>query len=117
MKGEYFYSADSKHLVVPQQGKLRCGTELDMDDVEAQEITITPRGLVYRVEALEGPACGYVCENASFRSESAAMCWSDRLPRQTSPDQKQADPYKDQVCDEDITFPRDPANKQDPQEH
>ena len=63
MVGEYFYSADSELLVVPQEGRLRFCTELGIIDLEPNEIAIIPRGLVYRVELLEGPARGFVCEN------------------------------------------------------
>jgi homogentisate 1,2-dioxygenase len=63
MKDEYFYSADSELLVVPQEGRLRFCTELGVIDLEPREIAILPRGLVYRVEVLEGPARGFVCEN------------------------------------------------------
>ena len=63
MVDEYFYSADSELLVVPQEGRLRFSTELGVIDVEPREIAILPRGLVYRVELLEGPARGFVCEN------------------------------------------------------
>ena len=63
MQNEYFYSADSELLVVPQVGKLRFCTELGILDVHPQEIAIIPRGLVYRVEVLDGPARGFVCEN------------------------------------------------------
>ena len=63
MEDEYFYSADSELLVVPQRGRLRFATELGVIDVEPQEIAILPRGLVYRVEVLDGPARGFVCEN------------------------------------------------------
>ena len=63
MVDEYFYSADSELLVVPQQGRLRFATELGVIDLEPKEIAILPRGLVYRVEVLEGPARGFVCEN------------------------------------------------------
>ena len=63
MRDAYFYSADSEMLVVPQQGRLRFCTELGILDVAPQEIAILPRGLVYRVEVLEGPARGFVCEN------------------------------------------------------
>ena len=62
MQDAYFYSADSELLVVPQEGRLRFCTELGVIDVEPQEIAI-PRGLVYRVEVLDGPARGFVCEN------------------------------------------------------
>ena len=63
MEDEYFFSADSELLVVPQEGRLRFSTELGVIDLEPKEIAIIPRGLVYRVEVLEGPARGFVCEN------------------------------------------------------
>ncbi len=63
MEDEYFFSADSELLVVPQEGRLRFATELGIIDLEPKEIAILPRGLVYRVEVLEGPARGFVCEN------------------------------------------------------
>ncbi|WOI57724.1 homogentisate 1,2-dioxygenase [Palleronia sp. LCG004] len=63
MEDAYFYSADGELLVVPQEGRLRFATELGMIDLSPQEIAILPRGLVYRVEVLEGPARGFVCEN------------------------------------------------------
>ncbi len=63
MVDEYFYSADSELLVVPQEGRLRFCTELGIIDLEPQQIAILPRGLVYRVEVIEGPARGFVCEN------------------------------------------------------
>ncbi|MGL4234835.1 homogentisate 1,2-dioxygenase, partial [Tabrizicola sp.] len=63
MQDEYFYSADGELLVVPQEGRLRFCTELGVIDLEPKEIAILPRGLVYRVEVLEGPARGFVCEN------------------------------------------------------
>jgi len=63
MRDAYFYSADSELLVVPQEGRLRFCTELGVIDVAPREIAVIPRGLVYRVEVLEGPARGFVCEN------------------------------------------------------
>ncbi len=63
MQDAYFFSADSELLVVPQDGRLRFATELGVIDLKPQEIAIIPRGLVYRVEVLDGPARGFVCEN------------------------------------------------------
>ncbi len=63
MQDEYFTSADSELLVVPQEGRLRFVTELGVIDIAPREIAILPRGLVYRVELVEGPARGFVCEN------------------------------------------------------
>ena len=69
MVDDYFFSADSELLVVPQEGKLRFYTELGIIDLAPQEIGIIPRGLVYRVELLEGPARGFVCENYGQKFE------------------------------------------------
>ena len=69
MQDAYFYSADSEMLVVPQEGRLRFCTELGIIDLEPKEIAILPRGLVYRVEVLEGPARGFVCENYGAKFE------------------------------------------------
>jgi len=63
MEDEYFYSADSELLVVPQQGRMRFWTELGIIDVAPLEVAILPRGLVYKVTLLDGPARGFVCEN------------------------------------------------------
>lgn len=72
MHNSYFYSADSELLVVPQEGTLRFCTELGIIDLEPQEIAIIPRGLVYRVELLQGPARGFVCENYGQKFELPA---------------------------------------------
>lgn len=72
MVDAYFFSADSELLVVPQQGRLRFCTELGIIDLEPQEIAILPRGLVYRVEVLEGPCRGFVCENYGQKFELPA---------------------------------------------
>ena len=63
MENTYFYSADSELLVVPQEGTLRFSTELGVLEVKPEEIAIIPRGLLYRVDVVEGPARGFVCEN------------------------------------------------------
>jgi len=63
MVDDYFFSADSEMLIVPQEGQLRFHTELGIIDIEPKEIAIIPRGLVYRVEVINGPARGFVCEN------------------------------------------------------
>jgi homogentisate 1,2-dioxygenase len=69
MVDDYFYSADSELLVVPQEGRLRFYTELGIIDLEPQEIAILPRGLLYRVEVTDGPARGFVCENYGQKFE------------------------------------------------
>jgi homogentisate 1,2-dioxygenase len=72
MVDDYFYSADSELLVVPQQGRIRFHTELGIIDLEPKEITVIPRGLVYRVELIDGPARGFVCENYGEKFELPA---------------------------------------------
>ena len=69
MEDAYFYSADSELLIVPQEGRLRFFTELGIIDLAPQEIAIIPRGLLYRVELVEGPARGFVCENYGQKFE------------------------------------------------
>lgn len=63
MRNEYFYSADSELLIIPQQGQLRFETELGVIELSVGELAILPRGLVFRTLIDEGPARGFVCEN------------------------------------------------------
>ncbi len=63
MEDEYFYSADSELLIVPQQGGLDIRTELGHMVVHPLQIAIIPRGMVFRVALVDGPARGWVCEN------------------------------------------------------
>ena len=63
MEGRFFCDADGELLIVPQRGRLRLATELGLLDVAPQEIALVPRGVRFRVELLDGDACGYVCEN------------------------------------------------------
>jgi len=63
MVDEYFYSADSELLVVPQHGRLEIFTEFGRMDVEPLEICILPRGMAFKVGIPDGEARGFVCEN------------------------------------------------------
>ena len=63
MEDQYFYSADSEMLIVPQEGRMRFCTELGVIDLAPKEIAIIPRGLLFRAEVTEGPCRGFVCEN------------------------------------------------------
>jgi len=58
-----FFSADGELLIVPQQGALRIVTEMGVMDVAPLQIAVVPRGVRMRVELINGPARGYVCEN------------------------------------------------------
>jgi homogentisate 1,2-dioxygenase len=63
MERDYFYNADGELLVVPQQARVRFFTELGRIEVGPGEICIIPRGVKFKVELVDGPARGYVCEN------------------------------------------------------
>jgi homogentisate 1,2-dioxygenase len=63
MTDRYFYNADGEMLIVPQLGRVRFVTELGIVDVDNGEIAVIPRGLRFRVELLDGPSRGYICEN------------------------------------------------------
>ncbi len=63
MENEIFYSADGELLILPQQGKLLFFTDFGKIEIAPGELCVIPRGVKFRVELLEGPARGYVCEN------------------------------------------------------
>lgn len=63
MDRRYLMNSDGEMLLVPQQGALRLHTELGRLDVAPGELGLVPRGMRFRVELLDGPARGYVCEN------------------------------------------------------
>jgi homogentisate 1,2-dioxygenase len=63
MTDEYLYNADGEMLFVPQQGSIRFWTEFGIIDTEPGEIAVIPRGVKFRVELIDGPARGYICEN------------------------------------------------------
>ena len=50
-------------LIVAQQNKMRFCTEFGVIEIEPGEICVIPRGVIFRVELIDGPARGYVCEN------------------------------------------------------
>ena len=63
MKDEYFFNADGELLFVPQDGGLLLWTELGKIEIAPGEICVIPRGVKLRIELLNGPASGYLCEN------------------------------------------------------
>ena len=67
MEDEYFYSADSELLVVPQLGRITIFTEFGKIALEPLEICILPRGMLFRVALVDGEARGFVCENYGAR--------------------------------------------------
>jgi homogentisate 1,2-dioxygenase len=63
MRNEYFFNADGEFLVVAQQGKLRFRTEFGAIEIEPGEICMIQRGMIFKLELVDGPARAYVCEN------------------------------------------------------
>jgi homogentisate 1,2-dioxygenase len=63
MEREHFFDADGELLIVAQHGKLRFRTEFGVIEIEPGEICVIPRGVIFRVELMGGPARAYVCEN------------------------------------------------------
>jgi homogentisate 1,2-dioxygenase len=63
MEREHFFNADGELLIVAQQSRLRFRTEFGVIEIEPGEICIIPRGIIFRVELMGGPARAYVCEN------------------------------------------------------
>ncbi|NNF87354.1 MAG: homogentisate 1,2-dioxygenase [Acidimicrobiia bacterium] len=63
MTNTYFYNADGELLIVPQDGVLRFATECGVLVVAPGEICVIPRGMKFRVDLVDGPARGYICEN------------------------------------------------------
>lgn len=63
MEDQYLLNADGELVFVPETGALRLYTELGVIQVAAGEIAVIPRGVVFRVELVDGPVRGYLCEN------------------------------------------------------
>ena len=63
MNDSYFSNSDGEMLIVPQQGALRFVTEAGILEAAPGEVCVIPRGYKYRVELIDGPARGYICEN------------------------------------------------------
>lgn len=63
MTRDHFFNADGELLVVAQQNKLRFRTEFGSIEIEPGEICVIPRGVIFRVELIDGPVRAYVCEN------------------------------------------------------
>ncbi|MBY0612444.1 MAG: homogentisate 1,2-dioxygenase [Beijerinckiaceae bacterium] len=63
MNREFFFNADGEYLVVAQENSLRFRTEFGVIEIEPGEICVIPRGVVFQVELVDGPARAYLCEN------------------------------------------------------
>ncbi|MEL1250947.1 homogentisate 1,2-dioxygenase [Aurantiacibacter gilvus] len=69
MDARAFQNSDGEMLILPQQGALRIVTELGRMEVAPGFLALVPAGMRFRVELLDGPSRGYICENfgAPFR--------------------------------------------------
>ncbi|HLY57013.1 MAG TPA: homogentisate 1,2-dioxygenase [Stellaceae bacterium] len=63
MAHEFFSDADGELLVVAQENRLRFRTEFGIIEIGPGEICVIPRGVVFAVDLVDGPARAYVCEN------------------------------------------------------
>ena len=63
MRNEYFFNADGELLIVAQENKLRFRTEFGVIDIAPGEICVIQRGMIFKVELIDGPARAYMCEN------------------------------------------------------
>ncbi len=63
MRDDYFYSADSELLLLPQDGRLEIFTEFGIIELAPRELCVLPRGMVFRVVLRDDTARGFVCEN------------------------------------------------------
>tara|TARA_R110000772_G_scaffold24895_5_gene65342 strand:- start:1426 stop:2730 length:1305 start_codon:yes stop_codon:yes gene_type:complete len=63
MDNRSFYSADGELLFIPQQGAFNAITEMGELSIKPGEILVIPRGIKFKIEPLDGPIRGYICEN------------------------------------------------------
>ena len=63
MDDSFFMNADGEMLFVPQYNSIRLATEFGVLVVGPGEIAVIPRGVKFRVELVDGPVRGYICEN------------------------------------------------------
>jgi len=63
MVDDHFFNADGELLIVPQEGGIRVVTEMGIMEIRPTEICVVPRGMVFKVELIDGPVRGYICEN------------------------------------------------------
>jgi homogentisate 1,2-dioxygenase len=63
MEREHIFNGDGEFLIVAQEGKMRFRTEFGVIEIAPGEICIIPRGVIFRVELINGPVRAYVCEN------------------------------------------------------
>tara|TARA_R110002126_G_scaffold291758_1_gene456977 strand:+ start:18059 stop:19423 length:1365 start_codon:yes stop_codon:yes gene_type:complete len=63
MERRYFHNADGELLIVPQENAIRLITEFGVITAAPGDIVVIPRGVKFRVDLVDGPVRGYICEN------------------------------------------------------
>ena len=58
-----YFSMRMANLIVAQGERLRFRTEFGGIDIEPGEVCVIQRGMIFKVELIDGPARAYVCEN------------------------------------------------------
>ena len=85
MRNEYFFNADGELLIVAQENRLRFRTEFGVIEIEPGEICVIQRGMIFKVELINGPARALCVRKLRWRFR-AAVSRTDRrqLPRQSA---------------------------------
>ena len=60
---KYFYNIDGEMLIVPQENAMQLVTEMGIIIAAPGEIVVIPRGVKFKVNLVDGPIRGYICEN------------------------------------------------------
>ena len=63
MVDDYVFNCDGELMVLPETGRLLIFTELGRIEVGSGDCAVIPRGMKFKVEPVDGPSRGYVCEN------------------------------------------------------
>lgn len=63
MTGKAFANNDAEMLLIPQSGALLVTTELGILSVTPGEFALLPKGLKLRIDPIDAPAYGFLCEN------------------------------------------------------
>lgn len=65
MTDRYFNNHDGEMLLVPYEGTLNLHTECGSLTIAPGQIAVIPRGFTWKVQPVDGPVAGYVCENSA----------------------------------------------------
>lgn len=63
MERKVFINCDGEMLIIPESNSIKVVTEFGIINAEPGEIAVIPKGVRFRVELINGPVRGYICEN------------------------------------------------------